>query len=57
MLFNVEEAQERFEELVERAQRGEEILISDGPGRTAQLKPILKNGGQAGGEVPAHSKS
>ncbi|UVC10407.1 hypothetical protein IHQ71_07320 [Rhizobium sp. TH2] len=56
MLFNVEEAQQRFEELMERAQRGEEILISDGPGRTAQLKPILKNEGQTSEEILARSE-
>ncbi|CAN7425035.1 hypothetical protein [Rhizobium sp. LjRoot254] len=57
MLFNVEEAVERFEELMERARSGEEILISEGPGRTVRMEPIVKQPDQTGGEIPAHSDS
>jgi antitoxin (DNA-binding transcriptional repressor) of toxin-antitoxin stability system len=39
MLFSVEEAQNRFEELVERALRGEEVLIGN-PDRMAKLVPF-----------------
>lgn len=39
MQFGVDEAQERFEELLARAAAGEEILISEGE-RIAKLVPL-----------------
>ena len=40
MLVRVEEAVERFEELIELAGAGEEVLIEDEVGRIVHLRPI-----------------
>jgi antitoxin (DNA-binding transcriptional repressor) of toxin-antitoxin stability system len=46
-LFSVEEAQDRFEDLIERALRGEEILIGDSD-RAAKLIPARPAGPKHG---------
>lgn len=56
MLFGVMEAQEQLEELIARANTGEEIFIQDG-GRIARLVPLINRAASARASISSTSVS